>query len=110
MGFRHIVKRLIRTPVFSGLTILTLAIGIAANTAIFSVIEAVLLEPLPFRDSDRLIALNHTAPGVNLENAGSAPFLHFTYRDESRTFQSVGLWSRGTASLTGLAEPEEIPT
>jgi len=108
MGFRHIVKRLIRTPLFTALTIITLAIGIGANTAIFSVVEGILLRPLPFYQSDQLVAVDHSAPGVNLPNAGAAPFLYFTYRDESRAFEDVGLWTTGTASLTGMSEPEEI--
>src|SRR5690349_17833588 len=108
MGFKHIVRRFLRTPLFTALTVLTLAIGIGANTAIFSVVEGILLRPLPFNQSDELVAVDHSAPGVNLPNAGAAPFLYFTYRDESKTLQDVGLWNSGTASLTGLAEPEEI--
>jgi len=110
MGFTHILKRLVRTPLFTAVTVLTLAIGIGANTAIFSVIEGILLRPLPFHDADDLVAVDHTAPGVNLENAGAAPFQYFTYREDSRTFQDIGLWNTDTASLTGLAEPEEIRT
>jgi predicted permease len=108
MGFKHILRRLLRTPLFTALTVLTLAIGIGANTAIFSVIEGILLRPLPFFQADELVAVDHAAPGVNLPNAGAAPFLYFTYREESRTFEDVGLWNSGTVSLTGLAEPEEI--
>ncbi|MBW8896509.1 MAG: ABC transporter permease, partial [Acidobacteria bacterium] len=110
MAFRHIFKRLVRTPLFTALTVLTLAIGIGANTAIFSVVEGILLRPLPFYHSDELVAVEHTAPGVNLPNAGSAPFLYFTYRDAGKSFQDIGLWTTDTASLTGLAEPEEIRT
>jgi len=108
MGFKHILRRFLRTPLFTALTVLTLAIGIGANTAIFSVVEGILLRPLPFNQSDELVAVDHVAPGVNLPNAGAAPFLYFTYRDESKTLQDVGLWRTDTASLTGLAEPEEI--
>jgi predicted permease len=108
MGFQHILKRLLRTPLFTALTITTLAIGIGANTAIFSVVEGILLRPLPFYHADELVAVDHTAPGVNLPNAGAAPFLYFTYRDQSKTFEDVGLWNTDTSSLTGLAEPEEI--
>src|SRR5882672_3283262 len=110
MDFKHILKRLLRTPLFTAVTVLTLAIGIGANTAIFSVVEGILLRPLPFHDPDELVAVDHTAPGVNLENAGSAPFLYFTYHENSRAFQDIGLWNTDTASLTGLAEPEEIRT
>ncbi|HEU4935125.1 MAG TPA: ABC transporter permease, partial [Vicinamibacterales bacterium] len=105
---KHILKRLLRTPLFTTLTVLTLAIGIGANTAIFSVVEGILLRPLPFSQADELVAVDHSAPGVNLANAGAAPFLYFTYREDSKTFEDVGLWNTGTASLTGRAEPEEI--
>lgn len=110
MGFKYILKRLARTPLFTAVTVLTLAIGIGANTAIFSVIEGILLRPLPFHNPDELVAVHHSAPGVNLDDAGAAPFLYFTYREDAKSFQSIGLWNSGTASLTGLAEPEEIAT
>jgi putative ABC transport system permease protein len=97
-------------PLFTGIAVLTLAIGIGANTAIFSVIQGVLLKPLPYPRSGELVALDHTAPGLNLGRAGAAPFLYFTYREEGRVFQDVGLWNTGTVSVTGVAEPEEVRT
>src|SRR6185295_18571261 len=81
-----------------------------ANTAIFSVAESVLLKPLPFPHADQLVAIDHAAPGVNLKSVGAAPFLYFTYRDDARSFQDVGLWTSDTSSVTGLAQPEEIRT
>jgi len=86
----------------------TLAIAIGANTAIFSVLDGVLLKPLPYPHPDQLVGLWHTAPGVNITDLNSAPFLYFTYREEGRTFQDVGLWTEGAASVTGLAEPERV--
>ena len=83
-------------PGFTVVAALTLAIGIGANTAIFSVIESVLLEPLPYPRSEELVVLDHAAPGVNLTSAGAAPFQYFTYREEGRVFQDVGLWNTGT--------------
>jgi putative ABC transport system permease protein len=108
MGLKHVLRRLIRLPMFTGLTVITLALGIGANAAIFSVVEGVLLKPLPFRHADELVAVNTAAPGVNLPNAGTAAFLHFTYQDEGRSFQEIGMWNTETVSVTGLAEPEEI--
>ena len=96
-------------PVFTGITVLTIALGIGANTAIFSVVEGVLLKPLPYPRSGELVTLDHAAPGVDLAHAGAAPFLYFTYREDGRVFQDVGLWNTGTVSVTGLAEPEEAP-
>ncbi len=67
-------------PLFTGIAVLTLAIGIGANTAIFSVIEGVLLKPLPYPRSDELVALDHAAPGINLPRAGrrAVPVLHLS--------------------------------
>jgi putative ABC transport system permease protein len=108
MRFQNVLRRLARSPMFTIVTVMTLAIGIGANTAIFSVIEGILLKPLPYPHPEDLIAVDHTAPGVNMADAGSAPFLYFTYRDESRTFQDIGMWENETVSVTGLAEPEQV--
>jgi putative ABC transport system permease protein len=105
---RHLVRRLARAPLFTSVTVATLAIAIGANTAIFSVLDGVLLKPLPYPHPDELVGLWHTAPGVNITDLNSAPFLYFTYREEGRTFQDVGLWTEGAASVTGLAEPERV--
>jgi len=102
----HVFRRLVRTPLFSLVTLVTLAIGIGTNTAIFSVIEGVLLKPLPFPHPEELLGVWHTAPGVNIKELDAAPFLYFTYRDEGRTFQDVGLWTESAATVTGVLEPE----
>jgi putative ABC transport system permease protein len=109
MQFQHILRRLRQSPMFTAITVVTLALGIGANTAIFSVLEGVLLKPLPYPDPDRLIAVDHSAPGVSMANAGMAPFLYFTYREQSQTLQDVGMWNGDSLSVTGLAEPEEVP-
>ena len=108
MGISHVLRRLIRLPTFTFITVVTLGLGIGANSAIFSVIEGVLLKPLPYPGAGRLIAVNHSAPGVSIEDCGIAPFLYFTYRDQSRTFQHIGMWTGDTTTVTGLAEPEEV--
>jgi putative ABC transport system permease protein len=110
MRLSQVLRSLLRTPLFTGMAVLTLAIGIGANTAIFSVVEGVLLKPLPYPRSNELVTLDHAAPGVNLASAGAAPFQYFTYREDGRAFQDVGLWTTGTVSVTGLAEPEEVRT
>jgi predicted permease len=107
MRFMHVVRRLARAPMFTAVAALTLAIGIGANSAIFSVIHGVLLQPLLYWHADELIDLNHTAPGVNFPDADPAPFLYFTYREQGRAFQSLGLYHSGSCTVTGLAEPEE---
>jgi predicted permease len=93
---------------FTAITLLTLAVGIGANTAIFSVIESVLLKPLPYPHPEQLVAVMHKAPGLNLPEMPSAPANYFVYRDESRTFQDVGLFGMDSMSVTGLAEPEQV--
>jgi putative ABC transport system permease protein len=110
MGLKHVLRRLVRLPMFTGLTVVTLALGIGANAAIFSVVQAVLLKPLPYRQADALVSVNHSAPGVNLPNAGTAAFLHFTYVEEARSFLELGMWNSEAVTVTGLAEPEEVRT
>ena len=109
ISLRHTLRRLRQSPLFTAITILTLALGIGANVAIFSVVEGVLLKPLPYPNSDRLIALWMRAPGVKIDDLNMAPYLYFTFHDEARTFDHVALWNSGTASVTGIAEPEETP-
>jgi len=109
MHIRHALRRLIQFPLFTAVAVLTLAIGVGANVAIFAVIYGVLLKPLAYPEADRLVAVDHAAPGVNIQSAGAAPFLYFTYRDQAKSFERIGIWQTGTVSVTGLAEPEEIP-
>jgi predicted permease len=105
---RHVLRRLVKMPLFTTVAVATLAIGIGANAAIFSVVRGVLLKPLPFPRSDELVAVDHSALGINLKSTGSAPFLYFTHRADSRTLQDVGLWRADTSSITGRGEPEEV--
>ncbi len=105
---RRVIRRLFRSPMFTGLTLLTLAIGIGANTSIFSVLNSVLLKPLPYPDAERLVGVWQAAPGIGIAELNASPATYFTYREESRTFQDIGLWTRGAVSATGIAEPEEI--
>jgi len=104
---KHILRRLGTFPAFTAITVATLAIGVGANSAIFAVIENVLLKPLPFPDSAQLVDLGHDVPGIGLHGR-SAPFLYFTYADQSRSFQSIGVWRENSYNLTGLAEPEHV--
>jgi predicted permease len=102
------LRSLQRRPTFALAAVLTLALGLGANTAIFSVVNSVLLKPLPYADAERLISMNHTAPGINIADLGSSPYLYFTERENSETLESVGLWATGAASVTGVAEPEQV--
>jgi putative ABC transport system permease protein len=104
---RYAARRLRHNPGFTVVCVITLAVAIGANSAIFSVINGIVLKPLPYRQADRLIDLHHTGPGVNFPDVNPAPFLYFTYREQGRTFQSIGLYIPDSRSVTGLAEPEE---
>src|SRR5262249_9580187 len=105
---KHVFRRLSRSPVFSLVTLVTVAIGIGTNVAIFSIVEGVLLKPLPYPKPDELVGVWQTAPGLNIKDVNAAPFLYFTFREEARTFQDVGLWTTSGATITGLAEPERV--
>ena len=105
---RHTLRRLRRTPAFTAAVLLTLALGIGANTAIFGVIDSILIRPLAYPNADALLAIRLAAPGMPglPGNIGCSASMYFTYREENRTFEHFGLWNSGGASITGIAEPE----
>jgi predicted permease len=108
--FPHLLaRRLLRTPLFTFVSILTLAVGIGANTAIFSVVYGVLLKPLPFHDPERLVGVWHTAPGLGFPLMNQSPATYLLYRDEARVFEDIGLWDNTSVSVTGRGEPERLP-
>jgi putative ABC transport system permease protein len=105
---RQTIRRLLQSPGATLTTVLTLAIGIGATTAIFSVVNGILIKPLPFPESDRLIALRHQAPGANQYDMAASPAIYFTYREHNKTFESVALWFTDTASVIGNGDPQEV--
>ncbi len=105
---KHVLRRLLHSPLFTAITLLTLAIGIGANTAIFSVVYSILLKPLPFPESDRLVGLWHTAKGINLEEVNICPTMYFTYREQAHSFTDLGAYTDGSVSVTHIAEPEQV--
>jgi predicted permease len=106
---RQILRRLGRAPMFTAVALITIAIGVGANTAVFSVIEGVMLKPLPYPHSDELVYVSHTAPGINFPDLTASPSMYFIYREQGRTFQDIGLYQVGSVSVTGLAQPEQVP-
>jgi len=110
---RHAVRGIGRSPLFAVAALLTLAIGCGATTAVFSVVDGVLLKPLPYSDPDRLVAVWHTAPGApGLTDVSGglrlSPSMLVTYQEESRSFEKIGMWIEGTASVTGIGDPEQV--
>jgi hypothetical protein len=105
---RHTIRTLLRAPIFALATVVTLAIALGATTAIFSVIDGVLLEPLPFPQSDRLVAVRHLMPALDDDEHDGSPAIYFTYLDNNTTFESVAIWFSNTATVTGAGDPEEI--
>jgi predicted permease len=106
-------RGLLRSASFTIIAVATLAIGIGATTAVFSVVDGVLLKPLPYPQSDRLVALWHDAPGAPglTAVAGGLPMslsMLVTYREHNRSFDNVGLWSVAVGNVTGRGEPEQI--
>jgi len=96
-----------RQPTFTLAVVLTLALSLGASTAIFAVVNGVLLKPLPYPQAEQLVSLKHIAPGVNIENLPLSPTQFFTYRDEGRAFQQIGLYGDGGTTITGIGEPEQ---
>ena len=104
-----VIRRFTRAPGFTAIALITLAIGIGANTAVFSVVNGVLIKPLPYPNADELVGVWHSAPGViNLPKLNVSPTMYFTYRENSQTFSEMGVWQRGGVTITGVAEPEQV--
>jgi putative ABC transport system permease protein len=105
---RHTFRGFRRSPVFAAVTVLTLGLGIGGTTAIFSVVNGVVLKPLPFPDPERLVAVHHSMPAVYADETPLSPAMYFTFRDHSRTLEDIGVWRRVPVTVTGLAEPEQV--
>src|SRR5438105_915017 len=105
---RQATRRLVRAPLFTVITLVTLAAGVGANTLVFSVLESVLLKPLPYPKPDELVGVWHTAAGLNIDNLNMSPSDYFIYREQGQTFQDIGLYQGDSVSITGTAEPEQV--
>ena len=105
---KQVMRRLGRAPMFTLITLVTLAAGVGATIAVFSVVEGVLLKPLPYPHPDQLVGVWHTAPGLNLDEVNMAPSNYFVYREQNRTFQDIGMYQGDSVSVTGQGSPEQV--
>src|ERR1041384_7369184 len=105
---RYGARMLLKNPGVTAIVIIALALGIGANTAIFSVVNAVLLRPLPYDEADRLVLLNEKSPVLD-EMSISYP--NFTdWRNQNKSFEKMGVYNRASYNLTGAGEAERIGT
>lgn len=111
----YALRQLRRNRSFTAVAALTLALGIGGTTAIFSVVNGVLIQPLPYSHPERLVEVGLDLPGINQFNWPLSPREYFTFREQNRTFQDIGLYYTGfgaglySANVTGHGRPEHVP-
>jgi len=105
---KQVFRRLRRAPMFTAVTVITLAAGIGGNTVVFSVLEGVLLKPLPYPHSEELVGVWHNAPGLQIADLNMSPSNYFIYREQGKTLQDIGMYQSDSVSVTGVAEPEQV--
>ena len=105
-------RALQRSPGFLATVALTLALGIGATTAMFSIVHGVLLQPLPYPHQERLVEIVHEVPELGVDRWLASPAIYFGYRDHNRTFDAIGHWDWDDSPVTvsGGAEPESVPS
>ncbi len=106
---RYAARLLRRSPGFTVVAVFTLALAIAANTAIFSVIEAVILRSLPYKDAEQLVSIVRVIPNGRGLGGNIAAVNFLEWRRSSRSFEALSMLGGGEVSLTGSGEPENIP-
>src|ERR1700722_2211690 len=106
----YAVRMLAKSPGFTLAAILSLAIGIGANTSIFSIINALLFRPLPYRDADRLVILWNRSPGLNITEDWFSTAQYFDIKTGNHGFEQVAIAIGGNYNLTGKGEPERVGT
>ncbi|HEY1895548.1 MAG TPA: ABC transporter permease [Terracidiphilus sp.] len=105
---KQVFRRLARAPLFTAITLITLAVGIGANTVVFSVVEGVLLKPLTYPHADELVGVWYHVPGIPIDRLPMAPFLYFIEREQGTTFEDIGVYNYDGMNITGVGEPEHV--
>ncbi|HEV2836362.1 MAG TPA: ABC transporter permease, partial [Pyrinomonadaceae bacterium] len=105
---RYAIRMLLKQPGFTFVALITLALGIGANTAIFSLVNSILLRPLPYREPDRLVRMLQASPKLGLSSWGVSQADFAAYREQNRSFESLAIFNTGGINLTGEGEPERL--
>ena len=108
--FRYGLRMLRKNPGFTTVAVLTLALGIGANTAIFSISDAFIRKPLPFPRLERLVDLSETQPALSSEPRGISPANFLDWSSQARSYDSVSAWTLDSESLTGHDAPLKVET
>ncbi|HEX5835668.1 MAG TPA: ABC transporter permease [Pyrinomonadaceae bacterium] len=106
---RYALRLFAKNPGFTFVALLMLALGIGANTAIFSLVNSILLKPLSFREPDRLVRMMQASPKLGLPTWGVSQANFAAYRDQNRSFDALAIYNAGGINLTGEGEPERLP-
>src|SRR6267154_4548334 len=101
---KQVLRRLGRAPMFTAITLITLAAGVGANTVVFSVLEGILLKPLPYPKPDELVGVWHTAPGFQIKDLNMSPSNYFIYREQNKTLLDIGMYRSDSATPVTLTE------
>ena len=106
--FTQLIRRLGQAPLFTALTLITLAVGIGATTLIFSVVDGVLLKPLDYPHPEQLIGVWHKANVAGLSDLEMCPSFYFIDREQNKTLEDIGVYSGDSLSVTGAGEPDHV--